>query len=170
MYQVGFCLVLCPCPCDGFVMYQLRTPPLAPSELHCPNAYHCHCDQGPLNRSYATRHGHWPYSKYPQHYDEPHRSIERYSSPRPTIDRLNGHRRMFPSDKGTGYPQSVSSQYRSSKLGLDFLPNRRINSDTSWLDLYPPNLRVSTRCECGSIQETVPPRGAFQIRAEVGAV
>ena len=34
MYQVGFCLVLCPCPCDGLVMYQPRTPPLAPSELH----------------------------------------------------------------------------------------------------------------------------------------
>jgi len=32
MHQVGFCLVLCPCPCDGLVMYQPRTPPLAPSE------------------------------------------------------------------------------------------------------------------------------------------
>jgi len=31
MYQVGFCLVLCPCPFDGLVMYQPRTPPLAPS-------------------------------------------------------------------------------------------------------------------------------------------
>ena len=32
MYRVGFCLVLCPCPCDVLVMYQPRTPPLAPSE------------------------------------------------------------------------------------------------------------------------------------------
>ena len=31
MCQVGFCLVLCSCPCDVFVMYQPRTPPLAPS-------------------------------------------------------------------------------------------------------------------------------------------
>jgi len=32
MYQVGFGLVLCPCPCNGLVLYQLRTPPLAPSD------------------------------------------------------------------------------------------------------------------------------------------
>jgi len=33
MYQVGFCLVLHPCPCDGLVMYEPRPPPLAPSVI-----------------------------------------------------------------------------------------------------------------------------------------
>ena len=31
MYQVGKCWVHCPFPCDVLVMYQLGTPPLAPS-------------------------------------------------------------------------------------------------------------------------------------------
>ena len=58
MCQVGFCLVLCPCPCDVFVMYQPRTPPLSPSVQMA----HDSLGQVRAEKSYTTLHSayYWP--------------------------------------------------------------------------------------------------------------